>query len=357
MMTEEQLERSKVVHFDAETIEKESLSLPEAMRESYIWLKNYTRDECNRDVELLTRAFKEVGVDHDRGTWVKVFKGRWKRNAGGEEIPSPIISQEKFLQAVSALRDNVRVESLRGKVPFIQTKIWKQVKAYYDMRRRPEWINGFGMIIGPTGMMKTACQKEYCRLNNHGTCVWMEAPENGSLKEFITVLAGRYGVSSNRSHEEKRNKIFSTANHKKSIFLDNAQALYREKKGTDQVVFNLLRRLNDETGVKIFLSITEEFERTLMNNMLLGYFEQFEGRSGGRKSWLRLPAQVPEEDVLAIAQKMGLLKAEKHLQALVGISQMEGRVRTLFEVLQTAKYNAEADQQKFTFEYVLEEIE
>lgn len=342
------------IRWDSVTIEAEARLLPDLMRDPYIWLKTYAREECNREIHLLVEAFREVEVFRDKTTWTRILRGQLTVDARGQERPTPLVKLESLEQDIKALRDNVSVASMRGRVPFVKTSTWETISNYIDVRRRPDRVNRFGVIIGHTGTQKTACFKQYVRLNNHGACVWMESPENGSIKEFMTMLAGCYGVGATSNHNHKRNKIFESVSKSKTIILDNTQDLYRDRYDTQQPAFGFLRRLQDETGCTVILSITPTFERKLVSGMMQGYFEQFEGRAGGRRNFLRLPEYSPDEDVLEIAKAMGLQHARQHLKELVRISHSPGRIRYFFEVLQDAKLTAEADGQKLTIDHVRE---
>ncbi len=88
--------------------------------------------------------------------------------------------------------------------------------------------------------------------------------------------------------------------------------------------------------------------------MIEGWFEQIEGRSGGRDRWVKLPEFAPEEDVLGIARAFGLQGPAKHAKELVAISRLPGRIRRLFEDLQEGKIIASAEQAPFTIEHVRE---
>lgn len=185
-------ENSGVFRLDAVSLDATAQILDPEMRERFLWLGSFLREECNRDLNLLTDAFKAQGVDHDRTTWSKIFRGRWKRNAQGEELPSPILSVTSFNDAVDALREQRRVEEMRGKVGFIKTSTWDSFKRYVDIKRAPDRVNKFGVIVGPTGSQKTACRKEYVRLNNHCQVVGVEAPERFSMYQFLTDLVEAY---------------------------------------------------------------------------------------------------------------------------------------------------------------------
>lgn len=326
--------------------------LPEAMREPFLWLGAYYRSECNRDADLLTERFRKVGVYHDKSTWIKILRGQWNRHPNGTMKESPVISESKFVEALQALRNNVRLEAMRGRVPFVETSTAKLIMSFLELKRMPERVNRFGVVIGPTGSQKTATFKEYERRHNHGLTHWLEAPENGSMSEFIGRLAESFGGPQKEPYDRKRRRIFASLSPAKMVIVDNCQRLYREQRGSDQPLFSFLQRVQDETDCTIILSITPTFERVLTAGMLQGYFEQFEGRAGGRRNFLRLPEYAPEEDVVMIAKAFGLQSPDKHEAALVAISREPGRIRRLFEDLQSAKILAESVRERLTIAHV-----
>ncbi len=341
------------IKWDDLNIEREVAHAPEEVRDDLRWLKCYVREQCHRDIDVLVDRMKVLGVYHDRTTWSKVLRGRVFVDAYGAIRPTPVISVEKLQQAIEALRTNVRAEVLRGRVPFVMTSVAQSIFDYVDARRATDRVNRWGVIVGPTGSQKTATFKEYHRQRNHGQTWWMEAPTGGVLGELLNRLAACSGLGDQHHQGRKRAHLFKSVQRGKAIIIDNVQDLYRPGK-TEQPVFSFLRQLQDETDCCVILSITPTFERELTNGMMMGYFEQFEGRSGGRRNWLRLPEHPPEEDVLKIAEAFSLDGAKKHLKELVAISREPGRVRRLFEDLQQGKILATADKAAFTIEHVRE---
>lgn len=341
-------------------IHAESLHFPPHLREDYVWLKCHAREECARDVDLLTERIRHLGYSHDKTTVAKIMRGRWNRSSTGQAMAHPVISEEAFASLVKSLRDGVRAEALRGRVPFIQTSVTRSIWEYIETKRGVDRVNKFGIVVGPTGSSKSATFTEFCRVNNHGTCIHIEAPESGAIGELVTTIAGRYGYSGGLNVPAKRAAILATLTSgdrrtraSRTIIVDNCQDLYRSAQ-QEQPAFSYLRRLQDVTGCTVILSITPTFERRLMGEMINGYFEQFEGRSGGRDTWLRLPEHAPDEDVVAIAQAFGVQSAKSHAKELARIAQEPGRIRRLFEVLQDAKVAAEAEGAKLTIDIIRE---
>lgn len=326
---------------DTEWLELMVESYPEKLRDPVLWLGSYMRDECGRSLDVLGGRAHKLGVEIDKTTFSKVLRGRWQLDAEGNPLPTPVISETKLLKAISALRQDARLRAQGGKVPFVETSVVRAQWDYIDSKFTPDRVNKFGVIVGETGTGKNAALVEYAARHPIGMVVHVEAPENGSLPELISHIALRYGVGLTANRQWKRNKIFSVVNDRRCIIIENAQDLHNERYGHRQPSFGFLRRLQDETNCTIILSMTPTGEKLLFEQFLKGYFEQFEGRVGGRRNFLRLPDYPPEEDVLLIAQAFGLRDAERHLEYLVKIAHERGRIRALFEDLQSAKVTAE----------------
>ncbi len=333
-------------------IDLEAALLPEELRDSYVWLKIHAREVCGQSIQQVTRGFQRAGVDFDETTVSKILRNRWNRDRRGNPLPNPVVAMPKLIKAIEQLRNRARVESVRGRVPFVMTPTAQSIFDYIDLRRSPDWVNKFGVIVGPTGSQKTATLKEYQSRNNHGQVICVESPENGALSELLAAMASAYGYTRDASKPRLRNAVFRSVTETRTVIVDNAQELYRPQLGHDQPAFSYLRRLQDEKGCTIILSITPTFERTLVNSMMAGYFEQFEGRAGGRRNFLRLPEYASAEDCLAIAQAFGLQDAEQHTAELVRIAREPGRIRRLFGDLQIAKLTASAAKESLEIEHL-----
>lgn len=350
---ENEASAKNTIRYDDSTIEHEAAHMPDELRDDYRWLKAFVREECSRDIHRLTERFGKVGVYHDATTWSKILRGQWNRDRNGVPLPSPVIAADRLSAAVAILRADVHAAALRGRVPFIDTTTTQSIMDYIDALCVSDRINKFGVVVGYTGSQKTASFREFERRRNHGRTRWIEAPENGAMGEFITLLGVAFGYSKQSSASKIRANLMDTVRPHHCLIVDNCQDLYREK-DRRQPAFSYLRRLQDVTGCTVVLSITTEFHGILTSSMAKGYFEQFEGRSGGRHKWLILPEYPPDDDVLAIAKGFGLEDARKHLKELVKISREPGRVRRLFEDLQEARIIANSQKTRLTIDHVRE---
>ncbi len=333
-------EDARALRLDDPTMQQRVEHYPESLREPVLWLAAFVRNECARDTDLLVVHARKLGIEHDKTTWNRVLRGLWNRNAAGDALPSPIVAENKLLRGISALRKDVALREQSGKVPFVTTPTAQTIFDFVDKKRAPDRVNRFGMIVGHTGTQKTATLKEYCRRNNHGTCVHTESPATPSQTQFITDLAEHYGCSRQATWDRKLNTIRQSVNERRCIIVENVQRLYSERDKTNQKVFNYLQKLQDDTGCTIILTLTPVFVTKLLQRVAEGYFEQFIGRAGGERDILTLEEYPSEEDVLAIATSFALKDADKHVAELAKIARETGRVRVLFEALQEAKVQA-----------------
>jgi len=340
------------IRLDARTLEDRAKHLPEKMQDRFVWLGSYVREECSYNIDILQTRFVALGFHHDKTTWGKILRGLWDRNADGTAAKAPCLAEEKFIRAVDALKNDSRIKERGGRIPFVPTPTAILIHNFVDVKRTPDRVCKFGIIIGETGVQKTAALREYCAQNNHGACVMVEAPERPSMSQFMTDLAKAYGYAEGSSYGKKKAYVLSVVGNKKTIIVENVQRLYDERYRDKQPIFSFLQKLQEDTGCTIIITFTPTFEKTFTAGLQRGFFEQFEGRAGGRRNFLRLPEYPPEEDVLMIAKAFGLRDADKHAAELVKITREPGRIRRLFEDLQDAKISAEANGEKLTITHV-----
>jgi len=323
------------LQLEVSKVEALTAHYPAAARENACWLAGFLREHCSRNLSALCAIVKKRGWETHETTFSRILRGKLLDEQG-----QPCIKLKTFDQIIQALRQEDQLAQLAGRVPFIETTTWVDIRNYIDFKRAPETVCKFGLIIGPTGSQKSACGKHYVMLNNHGACVHLESPETPTMGKFITKLGRCYGVSEFHNCEKKRIRINECVNDRSTIIIDNIQRMYKDRRGWDQPIFNFLQQLQDDTNCTVILICVPEFEFTLQRGMDKGFFEQFEGRVGGSSEFLVLPEYAPSEDVLLIAQSFGLVDAEKNLAALEAISRRRGRIRILFNALQKAKRDA-----------------
>lgn len=334
--TESPLDNRGTTRLDMATLEQRFATYPVELQEPCLWLGCYLRTECAGDLDILTARAAKLSITFDKTTFGRVIRGFLNKNAAGDPSPTQLVKTDRLLRAIKLLRDDEKLRESAGRVPFIHTTVTETIWDFITVKRAPDRVNKIGIIVGHTGSQKTAATKEYCRENNHGLCVHLDAPARPSLSAFIIDLAMRYnGVMS--SAAKAMPTIMKAVNEKKTIVVENVQRLYDARLGSNQPIFSFLQKLQEETGCTLILTITPTFQQILVKGVAEGFFEQFIGRAGGAREFLQLPKFAPEEDVLSIGQAFGLQQTDKHLDYLVKISQEPGLIRILFEALQKAK--------------------
>lgn len=340
------------ISLEAAHLETTAVTLPEAIRDDFIWFGGFIRDRCNRNLEVLTHKTRKLGFKTDKTTFSKLLRGRYQTDAEGNRTANPIISPLNFAQIVDALRSETQLVWLSGKTPFIDTGTWTEIEEYITYKRLPETICKFGLILGPTGSQKTTCLRRYVLLNNSGKCVHLEAPEKPTMGRFVRELATTYGIPERIAGEKLRIRITSNVTERKTIIVDNIQRLYKPAHGWNQEIFNYLQKLQDDTNCTIILCAVPGFENTIRHEGEKGYFEQFVGRVGGWNDVLRLDEWTPRADIEAIAEAFKLQHVETHLPYLEKLSRQPGRIRILFNCLQKAKRLADAAGQRLTIKHL-----
>ncbi len=367
-MSEQNENNGGRVRLDAVTLEARAKLLPASMQELFIWLGSFLRDACDGNLDILQKKFTDLKVQHDKTTWSKILRGQWNRDAHGKEVSNPCLAEEKFIRAVNTLRKDAKIKEQGGRIPFVKTSVAQLIISYIDVKRTPDRVNKLGVIIGETGSQKNATTDFYCAENNHGMCVSIEAPARPSMSQFMTDVAKAYGCPSYEtlSYGKKQAFVLGAVNAKKTIIIHNVQRLYDHRLGANQPIFSFIQKLMEDTGCTVIITITPVFEKEFTGS---AFFEQFEGRAGGRRSFLRLPEYPPEEDVRDIAKGFGMIGLNEKttwpavksgaddekvtvLEYLNRVAHERGRIRRLFEDLQDAKIEAEAAKESLTIEHV-----
>jgi hypothetical protein len=338
LVSETTLRMRNDMRLDDATVARVTALYPDNVREDVVWLAAYCRQQCNGRLDLLVdharkKGFKQVSKNY----FYKVLSGRYFTVDKDGGI---VGSVDNFSAIAGALRAGVLLAERAGRTPFIETGTWELIRDYIDVRRMPDAICKFGVIIGPTGGQKTECGRHYCHLNNHGKCVHLEAPAMCSMMEFLTDLTDCYGGSKQASSAVKMRDISNVVTEKHLILVDNVQRLYRKGSGGDQPVFNYLQKLQDKTGCAIiFMVAAIEQAWLIKDGVEKGYFEQFEGRAGGRDSFLVLDDYTPKADLRQIAHAYEMPDADEEptLAYLDKLARKPGRCRILFDALQKAK--------------------
>lgn len=345
----------QLISYESKVLEAHADTYPEAMREPFLWLAQFICENCGRSLDVCEHKIRELGFPTTAGTLSKILRGRWRTNADNEPV-TPVMALEGFINLVEALRAQPEISAMAEKVRFVETDTYLIFEDYVNERHAEDAICKFGFVIGPTGAQKTSCCKHY-RRKNWRNCIWLDSAERPSLGLLIRDLCKAKNISPNVSLVRARLQFRENVTANTVIILENVQRLYTDPAmGTlaegAQPMFSFLQKLQDETGCTIIFTATPQFYNLFINGISKGFFEQFEGRMGGRDEFLILSEYASEEDILKIAEAYELTDAAIHMEYLEGVSRLPGRIRILFFALQKAKATAVRAGQPLTIDMV-----
>lgn len=332
------------MRLDDPTVAAKIQNYPPEIVEPVMWLAAFTREVCSGRRDVLKDRINKLGFKVKENYLYQVLTGRYFAVKDGKVSGSV----DNLAQIIDKLRTGVLLATRAGKTPFIETSTFRRISDLFDRVRAPETVCKFAVIIGPTGGQKTESAKRYCHLNNHGKCVHLEAPETPTLGTFLTDLAAKYGHSKWANAEIKKRNISDSVNDKKLIVIDNVQRLYIPGRGGNQPIFNYVQKLQDDKGCAIALMFASDTADFLTRGLEAGYFEQFEGRAGGRDRFLVLDEYTPRSDLKEIAAAYELPTDAATIDYLEMLSRKPGRIRILFDSLQEAKREAKAKEVPMT---------
>lgn len=308
---------------------------PEKIRLEVNYLQGFYLDHCRNNLESLRAICAKIGFDMSREYFGNLIGGHYftsKTNSwqdGGR-------AWSQFLEMLAALRRHAAVMSRQGKMLFVQTPTYYGIANFITALRSPSAVCRIGGIIAPTGGQTSESFKFYKDLNNHGTCIHVEAPASGRLTQLRAKILDAYHVSGQKIERRGELELRAQVNELRTIIIDNAQVLYVKAHGTQQPCFNWIRELYDDKRPTIILKFTEEFLQDMTGELAKGYFEQFIGRMGGLTNLLRLPQHAPTEDLECIAEAYKLAPSAVETY-LFPWSRMPGRIRIVFNRLQLAQ--------------------
>lgn len=333
------------MRLDTATVRNKIARYPEEVIEPIVWLATYMHEQCGGQRRVLAKRIEDLSIDgapQELESYLyQVLTGRYFKP--DPKRPGKYLgSISNTLKIVTALRAGVLLNERAGKLPFIVTETSETIRNYIDEKRTPGSVCRFGAIFGPTGRQKTESEKHYCHVVNNdpnkkdgSRCVHVEV-EDSSLAAFLSKLTFKFGNGRGRYTAVKKVDITRCVTDETTIMIDNVQRLYRPGRGGDQPIFNFIQTLQDDTGCTIFLTFASIHSDFLISGLEQGYFEQFEGRCGGRENFLEIEDYSTDGDLTAFAAGAGMVGSDEEINYLRELSRKPGRDRVLLDSIQKA---------------------
>lgn len=302
----------------------------QADQDDLLWLVGWARSELAGSRDRLCEK-----LEKDWTTIWRVLTGKY-----GASI-------ESFMEGVRDLRRRV-AES--GDTGFVETIVSKRIFDLLDYALAGD-VNGgrIVMICGKSRRGKTEAVREWCRRNNHGKSVYIDAPESGGLRALMYEVAERTGVNKGRKTADLRQRLIDSFNRRRILIVDEVIRMMPQRWGTRPVEFEFLRRLHDTKRCAIALVATDLVSHEMQDGQLKAYFEQMWGRV---VQPLYLPPEVRRDEARDIVQHFNARASEDLVSTALKIAREHGKLGVLFEDLRIAAAFAKRRGQALSAEHL-----
>jgi len=329
------------VRMELSKVEAAIAHYPDEVRLDVIWLHNFRHTEFSGRTALLAHFLnKRLKIKASEQYVYQLLAGKYFRREKG--TGRMLGSVDTVKEIAEACRQWAAVNADSCGLPFVEDEEWRDFCDYVDSVRNVENVIRFGGIVGPTGRGKTRMTQRYAVLNNHGSCVRIEASDTMTVNQFEQKLGWCYGVAFSAQTAERRERIYVNVRRDRTIFIENFQKLYRPEMKGKQKLLSAVQELQDETQCTIVATWTPGFTRIMEDDTTEEgkYLEQFVGRFGGLDRVHLLADHRPLESLRAIVARYEILGGKDSLAILQRWSRSPGRDRILFGRIQRAMHAA-----------------
>lgn len=266
-------------------------NLPDDQRHALKWAAGYCRAR-NISHEEFGALLRQPGKDepYSGDSVYAAFTGRRAEGSG---------SLERISTAIHVLRKRVEETSARGTVRFVETALSKKIFAACRQAFEKKRVT---FILGETQIGKSRTLEEYARLHNHGETIMVRMPTGGSLREFMSELAIRLGISPQAKRAELRRRLIESFDDRTCLIVDECEQSLESHNGLAALEF--AREIYDRRKCGLVLCGALNFRDALQTNYTL------------RKLWLRgirpltLPSRPSRADLDKFTEAFGLGPAE-----------------------------------------------
>jgi len=316
------------------TMSRDCINIPDNVLQKSI--QGYSQEDQDDLQWLFSYATQELGNSRDRlceilqADWSTVF-----RVATGS-YPASIAN---FMEKVRDMKR--RVNATVTDTGFVETMVSRKIFDVLDYALAGD-INGgkIVLITGSSRRGKTTIIQEWCRRNNHGKSVYIDAPESGGMRAILYEIADACRVNKGRKTSDLRERVIGSFNRRRILIVDEIARLVPKNREPKVTELEFLRRLHDKTGCAIAICATPVFEHMVDTSRMHDFLEQLVGRIAEP---LKIPENVYRDECRAFLKAFGADQADKPLLDLTHqIANSTGKLGILFELLNQAAALAKA---------------
>lgn len=283
-------------------------------QDDLVWLVGWARSELGGSREDLCEK-----MDCDWTTIVRVLTGKYQASIEG------------FMEKVRDLRRRAAESVNTG---FVETCVTRKIFDVLDYALAGDLNGGrIAIISGPSRRGKTAAIREWCRRNNHGKSIYVDAPESGGLRALLYEIADYTGVNKGRKTSDLRQRIIDSFNQRRILIVDEVVRILPMSPGKRPVELEFIRRLHDTKRCAIVLSSTDVVPQEMQHGANRLFLEQLWGRV---VTPLYLPKDVRRDECGDIVRSFNPKAGADLIQAAHKIANEHGKLGVLFEDLRVA---------------------
>ena len=259
-------------------------------------------------------SFDQTGalVDYSGATMSRLFAGKY------EGALDKVVSQIDSYLELEAERAKMRSDR------FIENSIWTKVNNLCNFALTR---NAVVRLVGPSQIGKTYCLKEYMRRSSRQVC-YVRIPAAPTMKLAVDAFARAVGVNSSLRADDARQRVARAVGRNTLLMVDELHELVMSAgKGTAMKVVEWIREILDNSGCGMVLCGTSSMEDDLINDpKIKGWLVQTDLRC---QRVVKLPQQLPIEDILLAAETYGITGPTDCVDALLQTIRMNRLVSCL----------------------------
>lgn len=253
-------------------------------------------------------------------------------------------AREKIFRAVRTLRGRAARH-----IPLIRTTVTQRILDCLDYCRDNQTMT---YICGPTGRGKTYTAQYWAEQNNHGRTHMVRCPSSCARGTLVKLIADSFGVSRTGSIADREQTLFRAVSDRNVLIIDEAGHLMQQTGSRSPIEF--LRDLHDITGCGVAMIFTDVYIKEFTLGRNKDYFEQFVGRI---EYPVEIPKTVRRDEIKAIVRAFVPDADAKFLNLAASEARgRNGKLRTLFRDLTTAKGYAESMGQEMAYPHFEEAV-
>lgn len=247
----------------SDTVHKATEGMPEYEQDNIRWLQRYAASGNHPPSSIASQLRKPNGEAYSQATVYQVLTGR--RTEQG-------VSVRTFAEAIASMRRRISETESARSTAFVETSTTRKI---FAMCRQCVTKQRIGFLFGPPQTGKTSALTEYSRCYNHGETHLVRMPTRGALTHFLSELAAKVQVPTQRREDELRRRILDCFDERTLLVVDEAHQCLMGRGESGAMTLEFIREIHDRRKCGVVICGTQVLQDNLQHNKVL------------RQLWLR----------------------------------------------------------------------